>query len=183
MNFTSYQGQDRFVYELIVKPENLLTGSFLDIGCGGLDGSNTLGLEEIGWRGILFDKVPILNESRKSTFIIGDATTHNWNDFSNPVTDYLSFDVDSSSRVAIRNVPFDKTKFRVLTVEHDAYCASSPVRSEMRNLIQSYGYKLICADICCDPGKPFEDWWVCPELESRAEKFKCDGKYWEDIFK
>jgi hypothetical protein len=66
MNSYSQAGQDRFVHALI--PGDV--GTFLDIGCAGKEGSNTLGLEELGWTGILMDsRLNALNCPRKSLFI------------------------------------------------------------------------------------------------------------------
>ena len=42
----SQAGQDKFAYERIGN-----SGTFLDIGCGYDDGSNTLALERLGWTG------------------------------------------------------------------------------------------------------------------------------------
>ena len=44
----SQVGQDKFAYERIGN-----SGTFLDIGCGDQNGSNTLALERLGWTGCL----------------------------------------------------------------------------------------------------------------------------------
>ena len=181
MKFTSDQGQDRFVHEMIVSAENNKFGTFLDIGCNG--GSTTKSLEDIGWVGMLFDKDP-LDHERKSEFHQCDAKSviypKNWTGF-----DYLSLDVNEDSLLALVNIPLKSIKFRIITIEHDAYnYPSKPnwLRTPMRNVLSLAGYDLICSNVCCKPGSEFEDWWVSPELSRRADKFRCEGKYWNDIF-
>jgi len=183
MNFTACQGQDRFVYELIVKPEGLLTGAFIDIGCNG--SSNTKGLEEIGWRGILLDKNPLDNGPRPSQFIQADATSY-WCSKCFGNYDYLNLDVDADGLKALQALPLDKMSFRIITIEHDAYgYPQNPdvLRKPMDELLASKGYICICRNVCCEPGKPFENWYVAPSLQVLAFRFRSCNTYWKDIFK
>ena len=51
LNYFSFQNQDEFVHSLIGDK-----GFFLDIGCGHPEkGSNSKFLEQLGWKGLLFD--------------------------------------------------------------------------------------------------------------------------------
>ena len=79
----SQAGQDKFVYDTLVKPTNYINGTFLDIGCGfPIEINNTYSLEQLGWRGVLIDKDPGFVEScrqqRQSPVIEADATTMIW---------------------------------------------------------------------------------------------------------
>lgn len=208
----SQAAQDRLVYELIVKPENLTDGTFLDIGaCHPIEISNTYALEQLGWRGLLIDNDPgaieLCKAHRQSPAILGDATMLDWHNLllmgewstpgkyglvkipfksgpalSSVQIDYLSFDIDAASLPALRRFPFDVVKFRVLTVETDVYRFGQAVRDEMRSILKGAGYDLVCADVCSSEGLPYEDWHCCPELSERADRFRCVGKKWTEIF-
>lgn len=181
MNYYSQAGQDRFAAELLLDSDNR-KGIFLDIGCAGLSISNTLGLEEIGWRGYLIDNSEEAKKDsskRPSTFILADATKLDWSFLPDQV-DYLSLDIDEATLAVLKNLPFDQVKFKVITIEHDAYRFGDGPRSEMRKILSEKGYKLICEDVS-NPW-PFEDWWVTPELEKKAERFKSASKQWQEIF-
>jgi hypothetical protein len=189
----SQAGQDLFCFEMLVKPENLLTGTFCDIGaCHPIEISNTYALEQLGWRGLLVDNDPgaikLCKELRKSPAILADATTVNWivemrkaGILAESVS-YLSLDVDSASLPTLRRLPFDCVDFRVLTIEHDVYRFGEVVRDEMRKILGDAGYDLVCADVCSSDGIPYEDWYVEPLLSVRAHPFRCQGKRWPEIF-
>lgn len=169
MNFYSQAGQDRFVYELLVKSGIAPVGTFLDIGAGGLSISNTLGLEELGWIGWLIDNsTEAANDSRsrKSTFICDDATRMNY-DFLPPRIDYLSLDVNGASLAALMQLPLKRVWFSVITIEHDAYRFGDSLRSPMRKILLDHDYALVHPDVS-NPD-PFEDWWTMRELAERAK--------------
>jgi hypothetical protein len=173
MNSYSQAGQDKFVHALI--PGDV--GTFLDIGCAGKEGSNTLGLEELGWTGILMDsRSDALNCPRKSLFICADATSFNWSllliwrDW-----DYLSLDIDDGTLDALKQLLLLPSRFRVITIEHDAYRLGDKLRVPERELLTKAGYVLVRPDVCAigyDPTAPFEDWWTCPELAEAARNLK-----------
>ena len=131
-----------------------------------------------------------------------DMTKIDWEEFiaNNPIlqntVDYLSFDIDEASLPVLRKFPFDKLRFRVMTVEHDAYRLGDRLRQEMRKILQGAGYELIAADVVvyymwkeCPEAValngylPFEDWYVRPELVdmSIADKFRANSKLWSEI--
>lgn len=186
MNFYSQAGQDRWVYEMLVEPERLTTGTFLDVGCAGKQYSNTLGLEEIGWTGVIMDCRPdALDCPRKAVCICADATKYEWPK-APQLIDYLSLDVDWASRDALVNLPLYTMQFRVLTVEHDLYAYTDKAeglrkQSDMRSTLTAHGYQLVCANVSCTPGNPFEDWWVSLSLFPRARRFLCADKNWDQI--
>ncbi len=185
-NFTSYSqsGQDRFVYELLIKPNPGYKGTFLDIGFGHpITLNNTYALELLGWTGLLIDRsdryIDTASKFRTSRVVNACAITYPWQE---EFYDYVSLDVDENSWPTLENMPLDKVKFKVLTIEHDKYSRGPQYQQKMREKLLRYGYKLICADVC-DLDMAYEDWWVSPELEELAHKFKCDGKDYKDIFK
>ena len=184
MNSYSQAGQDRFVYEVLIKTGIVplgTKGSFLDIGCAGDDLSNTWALEEIGWRGLLVDVIPQPSAlKRKSGFLQADATKTAII-IPRPNVDYLSLDVDEATLDALKRLDLDKVRFKVITIEHDAYRFGDKLRPGEREILTKAGYKLVCADVC-NP-VPFEDWWVDAPYLAYAEKFRCENKQWTDILK
>ncbi len=184
----SQAAQDRFVNEVLIKPERMLGGSFLDIGCcHPSELSNTLGLELRGWHGTLVDidpgAVALCREWRKSPAILADATKLDFTDYIEPTTDYLSLDVDGATLATLENLLRVEVRFRLITIEHDAYRFGGAPRSAMRQLLHQRGYDLVCANVCSSDGLPFEDWWVLPSLipNKEYERFRCDGKKWTEI--
>lgn len=177
MNFYSQAGQDRFVWELLPKR----FGLFIDIGCGGDQWSNTLALEQQGWRGLLFDIGEGSAIGRLSEYHQTDATVVNWKKLLGPVDyfDYLSLDIDSASLAALKNMPLAQMHFGVITIEHDSYRFGNAARDEMRRILSGAGYDLICEDVMIED--PFEDWWVSPALSKAADKFRCKRKKWHEI--
>lgn len=69
------------------------------------------------------------------------------------VIDYLSLDTEGSELRLLRSFPFDKYRFRVLTVEHNWL----PARAEIRRLLGVWGYRCV-AGLGCD------DLYVSDEL-------------------
>lgn len=176
MKTSSQAGQDIFC-RLIFGPDYV--GTFLDVGCAGDQWSNTLALENEGWRGTLLDIDPNAGNRRKSKFICADACTHKWE--LPPYIDYLSLDVDENSLNALKNLPLNTTRFGVITIENDKYRFGDKLWPFQKDILKSYGYELICEDVCGAPNAPFESWWVTHELLPKAEKFKCVGKLYSDI--
>ena len=173
--FHSQAGQDRFVHALLGGEGGRRT--FLDVGCSDpVLLSNTLALESIGWKGVLFDINPDLKtaiaEKRTSPFVCGDVKNAEWGTILDAhkmpsVIDYLSFDLDEAGEAILPTLPWSRVRFRVLTVEHDAYRFGDHVRHTMRKFLRSQGYELLCPDVT-NAGTPFEDWWVDPLLIDMA---------------
>jgi hypothetical protein len=103
--------------------------------------------------------------------------------------DYLSLDVDTFSLDVLKILPLNEYKFRVITIEHDAYLYNDAYRSEQRNILNSHGYMLLCSNVYVEQsgfeGKecPFEDWWVYPQYfnQDDLEKVKCDMSFPSEI--
>lgn len=204
-SFTSHSqsGQDVFAYYTCETDQ----GTFLDIGAANpVAGNNSYALECKGWSGITIDVSPEYAPKyvgvRKAPLQVMDMTKINWDDFiaknpmlKNPV-DYLSFDIDEASLIVLRTLPFDKLRFRAITIEHDAYRHGDKFRGEMRTILQGAGYQLLAADVivyylwegspetvALNGYLPFEDWYVKPELVdmAKAEKFRSSNKMWSEI--
>jgi hypothetical protein len=174
--FSSYSqsGQDIFVYDLLIKPHNYLSGTFLDVGCSTpFQNNNTAALEQAGWTGLLIDiNAGVIEECRrlrKSPAIEADATTMDWralceNHHLGQAIDYLSLDVDdvageqSKAVCVLENIIKAGLSFRAITCEHDRYRVGDSARNAMRVLLQS-SYKLFAADVS-DKGLEYEDWWI-----------------------
>lgn len=191
----SQAGQDRFVYELLIKTQLRPVGAFLDIGSGHpVKNNNTIALERLGWSGLLVDiseHAGQINHSlRKSPFICGDASNTNWEELRityghdiPALVDYLSLDVDADTLATLRALPLARVRFRVLTIEHDAYRRGDGPRTAMREILTAHHYDLVCRDVCIK-GRPFEDWWVDPALVNIdvANRFRGEQREWGQIF-
>ena len=79
----------------------------------------------------------------------------------------------------LKNIPFDKVEFSLITFEHDSYRFGDSYRDESREIFEKNGYKLICADVSND-NCVYEDWYYNPkyinyedikELESKNEEW------------
>lgn len=186
MNFCSQAGQDQFCAKVLIESGVELCRNFLDIGCAGLAISNTLWLETVhGFRGWCIDNSPeaqLDSINRPSKFILGDATKLNYG-FLPAVVDYLSLDIDGATLDALRKLPLDKTRFRVITVEHDQYSRGDTLRIPIYETLIAHDYTIVCMDVC-NPD-PFETWAVDKNLvpASAWEPLVRIGPVqWRDIF-
>lgn len=62
-----------------------------------------------------------------------------------PIIDYLNVDLEPPNITlqAFLAIPHDKYKFRTITFEHDSYRAGTSWLDHTREIISSYGYKLV----------------------------------------
>lgn len=197
MNSYSQAGQDIFVATILNKP-----GTFLDLGCSlPKKINNTMLLEELGWTGISVDIIDYSAEweVRKTKFLRHDCLNIDLKklleeNFNNEIIDYLTLDME---KIGDRFRLLEKAistgfKFKVITIEHDAYINKSYEeleRDKQRILLESLGYILICKDVSQKqfPTSYFEDWWINPEFIDfdsvkswQSEKTSCD-KIFEKI--
>lgn len=192
MDFKSHSqaGQDVFVNYVLQKDN----GTFLDVESGHpMKMSNTYELEtKKGWRGLLIDGNKefrdITQKERKSPFICADPRMIDWKTTLNEhfpgnfKMDYLSFDLGDKLLAVFPKIPLETVRFRVLTIEHEAYRFGDFARGPIRQRLRGLGYDLICSNVKND-GFPFEDWWVDPREVNmeRVERLRCDGKEWQEI--
>lgn len=178
--FNSQGFQDQFVANILNFKKD---GYCIDIGSAhSIESNNSFYFQDLGWSCISIE----MNSSYNDTYSTRKNGVHlNENAleidyqkvlFENKypkIIDYLSLDIDTLSLDVLKIIPFDNYKFRVITIEHDAYLHGDTYRSEQRKILKHHGYELICSDVLVpSPGHsgydgvstcPFEDWWVCPE--------------------
>lgn len=165
MKSYSQSGQDLYAWEKSGRKSN---GFYVEIGAyHPADLSNSLMLEEIGWRGISFDISDIKdswNALRSNPIVICDATNFDFsrcfieNNLPSQI-DYLSLDIDAATLNCLKILPLDKYSFNAITIEHDEYIRGSQIKNDMRNILLSYGYRLEVPDVSHSECI-YEDWWV-----------------------
>jgi hypothetical protein len=164
--------QDLFVLSLY---QGKRDGTYFEIGAGDpFVHSNTALLEkEFGWKGISIDNNPGLcynfKQNRRNPVICADATTIGFNDLFDkhcvdPIVDYLQIDCDDATHDILKNIPFDRYKFGVITLEHDCYRLGTETRDEMRELLREQGYVLLVGNVAFTEIFPYEDWFVHPDV-------------------
>ena len=180
MNFYSDAGQDQFVGNLLKFKKD---GYCVDIGsCHSAICNNTFVFQALGWTSVSVELDDKWNDSysnrSQGTHYNEDALTIDYekafeeNEFPTTI-DYLSLDVDEISLDVLKILPLDKYRFKVITIEHDAYLFGDTYRSAQREVLEEKGYRLVCANVLVPQpnhegydGKspcPFEDWWVHPD--------------------
>jgi hypothetical protein len=178
--------QDMFVLCVL---DGLRQGSYLDIGAHEpVFINNTYLLEQrFGWNGLSVElceaQVMRHREQRRNPCLLADATQLDYaaalrDAGLGPVIDYLSIDTDPPEVTlqALRRLPHDQFRFRVITFEHDLSAGGAEVRRLSRELLQSLGYELVVNDIAWGH-RVVEDWWVAPELTNPAHvaQMRCLG--------
>lgn len=169
--------QDIFVATILEGKQN---GSYLEIGAHApIQHNNTFLLSKyFNWNGISIDYDLIFKEPWKhyrpdNKLIIEDALTIDYeklliNNFNSNEIDYLQIDIEPSDNTlsCLKRIPLDKFKFKVITFETDLYQGGNGnlVREEQRNILNFFGYELLVGDVLYDIKKPYEDWWIHPEL-------------------
>lgn len=168
--------QDLFVLSVLNGKKN---GTYLEIGAGHpFYGNNTALLEkDFGWRGVSLDLdqgfVNQFYDKRKNVALLRDAITMDYDDLLSemnigPVVDYLQIDCDPPevSFEILKNIPFEKYKFSVITFEHDSYQDNKNIKEKSRKLLETFGYELIFDEVSFDGENSYEDWWIHPKLVS-----------------
>ena len=191
MNIKSYSqaNQDIFVLACLKEKRN---GFFLDLGCNHpINISNSYLLEsQFDWSGIAIDidqnNIKKFKDLRKCQAVHADCTKIDYENLLQNIDhiDYLSLDLEPASVTfeCLKRLPFDKMHFSVITYEHDSYRFGNCFRDMSRDIIQSWGYYLLCEDVC-DHDFAYEDWYVKPDyvdLES-VMHFKSVGLNHSDI--
>lgn len=186
---TSYSqsSQDLFVLYLL---KNKINGTFVDIGCGHpININNTYLLEKYNWTGISIDfnqdyhklwkhfRTNLYSNLDAFNINYDELFTKNFNDY---IIDYLSLDIDDRYTDVLKLIPFDKYKFRVITIEHDFYIHGDLYRKQEREFLTKHGYQLLCGNVK-NSGNIYEDWWVHPELVSDYQHLKSDEFEYTDI--
>ena len=167
--------QDMFVLTMLNGKKD---GTYLEIGAGNsFYGNNTALLEkQFDWRGVALDIdenfVNAHKNERKNPCFLKNATLVNYNaflsglDFPNEI-DYLQLDCDPPSVTydILLSIPFETYKFAVITYEHDYYCdETKSFQEKSKKYLESYGYVRVANNISPDEFRPYEDWWIHPDL-------------------
>jgi hypothetical protein len=175
-------------------------GTYVDIGSAHSQIHNNTHLLAMhyGWRGLCielskdFHPESYAERGTSCTFLNEDALKVDYakvfQEMSMPASiDYLSLDVDIYDLDVAKILPYDQYCFKIIGIEHDAYGTGDTYREPQRELLQSKGYVLTCANVLIrlsDERKwPFEDWYLHPDFfpKETIEKMKCDMVYPEDI--
>lgn len=168
----SQAGQTQWAFDRLVGSRAPVPSSrtFLDIGANHpVQINNTIGLELLGWRGILIDNdsycVDLCRQHRKSPVYEADSTKFDYAALPIKDFDYLSLDVDAATLDTLRKVMADGITFRCATIEHDLYRFGPGPRDAMRDLLERAGYCVDKADVSHpgSPNCPYEDWWIDPK--------------------
>jgi len=188
--FYSDAKQDQFAANILKFKRD---GYCVDIGsCHSVISNNTYYFQGLDWTSISVEIEQGYNESystrtngvhlNKNALEVNYKETFEEYEFPKSI-DYLSLDVDTVSLDVLKILPLDEYRFKVITIEHDGYLYGDKYREQQRNLLNSYGYLLLCSNVYVEQsgyeGKecPFEDWWIDPsEFDSdMIEKIKCDS--------
>jgi hypothetical protein len=170
--------QDAFAAHIL---NFLKNGTYLDIGgCHSIYSNNSFFFDNIlDWRGICIEINSLYNDtynSRKNCkYLNADATLIDYKKIFNEnnipnVIDYLSLDVDAASLTVLNKLPFNDFKFKVITIEHDAYLYGDTYRVPQRNILMDNGYILLCGNVYVEEhgnssgNREFEDWWIHPDF-------------------
>jgi len=178
--FRGQAEQDKFVVKILQNKKN---GTYVELGTKyPIHSNNTYILEsKYDWRGILIEyKDKWINDYKKhrpnSNYVIKDASKIDYKqlflDTNMPNNiDYLQIDleVDNGSTLnslkKIENDVMKTYKFATITFEHDIYKSNYlDTRNESRKIFKNNGYIRVFSDINNKGIKPFEDWYVHPDL-------------------
>jgi len=89
------------------------------------------------------------------------------NEFNAPsIIDYLSLDVEGQEYNILKTFPFDKYKFRCITVEHNAPHIGPKQQILIRELLENNGYKFEKGNDDVNNWKhgPIDDFYIFPDL-------------------
>ena len=172
VNFSQLH-QDMFVLCLL---DGKRGGSYLEIGANEpVFMSNTYLLEStFGWHGVGLEldagMVERHRRLRRSPCILEDARSADYEKLLTlagvpSVIDYLSVDADPAdvTLAALKRIPHQLYKFRVITFEHDYSAGGARERIESRAYLRSLGYQLVVGDVSWADWV-VEDWWAHPGL-------------------
>jgi len=194
--------QDSFVLSILGGKKN---GFYLEIGSAGPEiANNTFLLENYyDWDGISIEFNPdLVNEfskSRSNSCILADATKFDYlaclkkNNFPE-VIDFLQLDIDPAANtlLALKQIPFDKYRFSVVTFEHDLYRSAEniAVKSEAASILLKHGYIRVVDNLQTIPNvpendgnwAPFEDWWIHKDISESYIFDIFENVPWASIF-
>jgi len=172
--------QDMFVLAALDGKRN---GLFVELGSGDpYEFNNTALLEEqFGWKGLSVDNSKRMcynfSAKRKSSITLADAAQINYAQFFrqnclDTRVDFLRFNAEHASIMALENMPFDKYEFNVIQFQHNACWWGEEFRTKSREILSKIGYILVANDIAVDKKSNYEDWWLHPNVaQNKKEMF------------
>ena len=183
LNTYSQSSQDLFVSLIMKEKKN---GYFLEIGSNDpLNNNNSFLLEKkYNWKGLMVEYDKTFENSYKiyrpnSIYELNDARFVNYKELLDnnnfPLNiDYLQIDLDVDNKstldtlLILNKTVFDKYKFATITFEHDIYTGNFfDTQKLSRQIFLNRGYLLLFPNVSVfwnGSKKPFEDWYVHPEL-------------------
>ena len=188
--FYSDAKQDQFAANILEFKKN---GYCVDIGsCHSIISNNSYYFQSLDWTSLSVEIERGYNESystrKNGVHLNKNALEVNYKEVFEEYEfprniDYLSLDVDTLSLDVLKLLPLDEYRFKVITIEHDAYLFGDKYRELQRSILNSHGYLLVCSNVYVEQsgyeGKecPFEDWWIDPSEFNidLIEKLKCDN--------
>ena len=188
--FYSDAKQDKFAANILEFKKN---GYCVDIGsCHSIISNNSYYFQSLDWTSLSVEIERGYNESystrKNGVHLNKNALEVNYKEVFEEYEfprniDYLSLDVDTLSLDVLKLLPLDEYRFKVITIEHDAYLFGDKYRELQRSILNSHGYLLVCSNVYVEQsgyeGKecPFEDWWIDPSEFNidLIEKLKCDN--------
>lgn len=148
------------------------SGKYLEIGSGSPVGeSNTYLLDtDFGWSGICVDADHWDYSCRSCLYVREDATKWLQHDFKGEVFDYISFDIDDATTLAVEAALKNGVRFKFATVEHDKYRCGYQLQNPQHQLLSAAGYVPMFIDLPTkwDDKMYFEDWWCSRDVCDRT---------------
>lgn len=191
-NFYSDARQDQFVANILKFKRD---GYCVDIGsCHSIVSNNTFYFQSLDWTSISVEIEKGYSSSystrKKGVHLNRNALEVDYEgvfkgyNFPQSI-DYISIDVDTESLGVLKILPLNDYRFKTITIEHDYYIYGDVYREKQREILNHYGYLLLCSNVYVEqPGYegrelPFEDWWIDPSEfdESLIEKVRCDSHF------
>jgi FkbM family methyltransferase len=85
-----------------------------------------------------------------------------------PIIDYLSLDVEGQEYAILSTFPFEKYKFRALTVEHNAPHVGPELQTKIREILTANGYEYVKGndDVQGWGHGPIDDFYINPSALS-----------------
>jgi hypothetical protein len=191
-------GNDVFIFNIL----NKSPGFFVEAGCGdgsGPSNSNSLYLEERGWKGIGIDinNIDAFNKNRKSIGIQADLKVRGIEDIleennAPEIIDFFSFDVDEAQKSALDFLKLNKFKFKHIHFEHNNFITPDDpnyiplnikhLKTEGYKKFTEAGYVRVVEDVLDSRGLAIEDWYVHKDFISPDIKYLKNILY-SDILK
>lgn len=173
----SQAGQESFVLSMLNEKHG---GYYVEVGgYHPFDLSNTYLLEsQFGWHGVALEIDPhraeFYNQNRRNPCIAADALTFDFESYFNEngfprQIDYLQLDIEppQNTLACLLSMPMTY-RYSVITFEHDLYSSDPIYQQQACEFLEQNGYLLKQKNMFVEPGYPFEDWYIDPNVVDSA---------------